>query len=115
MTPNDASPVFALADRYIDAVGRARSDPGHLPGRSGLRRPVDATSRRPASRSGPRSTARPRRAGVARPPRADDELAAAFLAERLGTALALVDADEPLRAINNLGQPGAGASATCST
>ena len=35
----------------------------------------------------------------------DDELAAAYLAERLGTSLALVDADEPLRDINNLASP----------
>ena len=52
--------------------------------------------------------ARPRdpgRAGVARPARRDDELAAAYLAERLGTSLALIDADEPLREINNLACP----------
>lgn len=99
------SPIFALADRYID--------------RSAALDPILATSlgvigyddrMTDYSTAGIEERAALDRqtlvelASLGRLGR-DDELAAAYLAERLGTSLALVDADEPLREINNLASP----------
>jgi uncharacterized protein (DUF885 family) len=99
------SAVFGLADRYVDDV--AALDPiaatymgvaGHDDRLTDFS-PEGTEERAALDRQALVDLAMAERRNH------DDELAAAFQTERLGTALALVDADEPLRAINNLASP----------
>ena len=99
------SPVFALADRYIDQA--AALDPilatslgvlGYDDRMTDYSR-AGIEQRAALDRQTLVELASLERLGP------DDDLAAAYLAERLGTSMALVDADEPLRNINNLASP----------
>lgn len=99
------SAVFVLADRYVDDV--ARLDPIEATAMGVVGHDDRLTDFSPDGIEARAALDRQALVDLASAVRVnhDDELAAAFQTERLGTALALVDADEPLRAINNLASP----------
>ncbi|MGZ4727724.1 MAG: DUF885 domain-containing protein [Acidimicrobiales bacterium] len=99
------SPVFALADRYIDQSAALDPILATALGVIGYDdRMTDYSVDGIEERAALDRQTLVELASIDRLGR-DDELAAAYLAERLGTSLALVDADEPLREINNLASP----------
>jgi uncharacterized protein (DUF885 family) len=99
------SPVFALADRYVDQSAALDPILATALGVVGYDdRMTDYSIAGIEERAALDRQTLVELASLERLGR-DDELAAAYLAERLGTGLALVDADEPLREINNLASP----------
>ena len=99
------TPVFVLADRYIDEV--AALDPIAATG-MGIAgyddRLPDLSPEGIEERAAHERQMLVELAAITAGSRFE-ALAAAYQTERLGTSLALVDADEPLREINNLASP----------
>src|SRR5207245_676488 len=97
--------VRELADRYV--TRRCALDPLHatalgVPGHDD--RLTDFSPEGVEARAGLDRDALVALAGL-EPADDDERRGAAFMAERLGSALALVDAGEDLRALRNLGSP----------
>jgi uncharacterized protein (DUF885 family) len=100
-----STPVFRLADRYIDEM--AALDPILATGIGVMGYDDRLTDFSPEGIEARAALARETLVELAQtePATRFETLAAAYLTERLGTRLALVDADEPLRDINNLACP----------
>ncbi|HEY5155237.1 MAG TPA: DUF885 family protein, partial [Acidimicrobiales bacterium] len=99
------TPVFVLADRYIDEVAALDPIAATGMGISGYDdRLPDLSPDGIEARAAHERQTLVELAGIA-PASRFEALAAAYQTERLGMSLALVDADEPLREINNLASP----------
>ena len=99
------TPVFVLADRYIDEAAALDPISATIMGIAGYDdRLTDFSPEGIEARAAHQRQTLVELAAIA-PASRFEALAAAFQTERLGTSLALVDADEPLREINNLASP----------
>jgi uncharacterized protein (DUF885 family) len=99
------SPVFELADRYVTET--AALDPVWATYSGVVGFDDRLTDYSPEGVDARAEHVRETLVELASAPRSNphDELAAAFIAERLDMALALVDAGEPLRDLNNIASP----------
>jgi len=101
----ERSPVFELADRYV--TGRAALDPVWATNSGVVGFDDQLTDYSPEGVEARAAHDRETLVELATAPRTDasDDLAAAFLAERLDMQLAMVDAGEHLRDLNNIASP----------
>jgi len=103
--PGGLSPIYALADRYVTescALDPIRATSLGVPGHEDR-----LTDYSPAGAAERNALARDALAALAslEPRDDDDRIAAAFMTERLDTALALADAEEHLRTVRNIASP----------
>jgi len=101
----ERSPVFELADTYV--TGHAALDPVWATNSGVVGYDDQLTDYSPDGTEARAAHVRETLVELAALPRTDahDELAAAFMAERFDMELALIDAREPLRDLNNIASP----------